>query len=106
MIVSYLAICSVCSLLAFFIIAIAPSLFIAFSDILSDFKVLFIPKAIPIHSPASGPKSLSIRDKCSYYIINDSNNTNALFLIKIADIFIAPCIPSEFFLKLPSITPS
>ena len=91
-------------------IAMAPSVFNRFSDILSTFNVVLIPKAIPMHSPASGPRSLSINDKLSYFDVISYNSktilTRVLFFINIAEMFIAPCIPNEFFLKLPSITPN
>lgn len=50
---------------------------------------------MPIHSPPSGPKSLS-------FIERDSS---ILFLMSIADMHTAPYIPKEFFLIDPSKTP-
>lgn len=44
----------------------APSDFKSFSEIFNIFNEEFKDNAIPRHSPASGPKSLSFKDKYSY----------------------------------------
>ena len=44
----------------------APSAFNEFSDTFNDFNDVFLLKPNPILAPASGPKSLSIKDSCSY----------------------------------------
>jgi hypothetical protein len=44
-------------------IGIAPSLLSSFSDTLRALRVSFWLRATPMHSPPSGPKSLSLMDK-------------------------------------------
>lgn len=76
-------------------IGIAPSLLSSFSDTLRTLRVSFWLKATPIHSPPSGPKSLSLMDKLQ----------SDLLRIKSAAMQTAPCIPREFLRIEDSMTP-
>ena len=65
---------------ALLMIGIAPSDFKSFSATLRTCKVSFWDSAIPMHSPPSGPKSLSLIE----------SESKTLFLIKSAEIQTAP----------------
>ena len=91
----FLAKAKVWRLTADLIIGMAPSDLRSFSDIFKLVRLSFYDKAIPIHSPPSGPRSLSLIAK----------DCKCLFLIRSAEIQTAPWIPNEFFLRLPSRIP-
>lgn len=80
---------------ALLIIGMAPSDFKSFSATFKIWSDSFYESAIPMHSPPSGPRSLSFMD----------NDSRILFLIRRAEIQTAPYIPREFFRIDPSITP-
>lgn len=81
----------------------APSAFSKFSETFNDFSDAFLLKPRPIRAPASGPRSLSIKDSCSYL---SPAHTSVLFLLRILRTHMAPCVPSEFLRVLPSTIPS
>ena len=85
----------VSKLWALSIIGIAPSSLSSFSDTFSTFKVSFYDRATPIHSPPSGPKSLSLIERDSMVLLR----------IRSAAMHTAPYMPREFFRIELSTTP-
>ena len=74
---------------------LAPSDLRSFSATFSYFNVSLSVRAIPMHSPPSGPKSLLLTDR----------DSKTLFLISKAEMHTAPWTPRVFFLEDPSIDP-